>query len=197
MSTPHTYSHAKYVSEQLVSQYPKILQVQSEFRGEITLFLSEAEKIREISLRLRDDFHFDYLLDISSVDHLEEEPRFEIVYEHYSVTYHSHLRLKCRVSEDSASLPTISDIYPTANWHEREIYDMMGIKFVNHPNLRRILMWEGYPYYPLRKDFPLEGVPFRMADGHFTDAAPLAGGPFVASSSDYAHEAEPRSRSTK
>ena len=69
-----------------------------------------------------------------------------------------HLRLKTLVpDEDNPVAPTVSDIWPTADWHEREVYDMMGIRFDGHPDLRRILMWEGYPYFPLRKDFPLEG----------------------------------------
>ena len=77
--------------------------------------------------------------------------------------------------------PSLVPIWPTANWHEREIYDMMGIRFSDHPDLRRILMWEGYPYYPLRKDFPLEGKPSEMPDVAFSEIAPLAGGPFVTS----------------
>ncbi len=75
------------------------------------------------------------------------------------------------------TVDTVSDIWPTADWHEREIYDMMGLRFNNHPDLRRILMWEGYPYFPLRKEFPLEGLPSDMPDVAFTAAAPLEGGP--------------------
>ena len=74
-----------------------------------------------------------------------------------------HLRLKLRVSEDAETVDTVSDIWPTANWHEREIYDMMGLRFKGHPDLRRILMWEGYPYFPLRKEFPLAGKAERHA----------------------------------
>jgi NADH-quinone oxidoreductase subunit C len=76
-------------------------------------------------------------------------------------------------------VPTLSHVWEGANWHEREIFDMMGIRFTNHPDLRRILMWDGYPYFPLRKDFPLEGKPSEMPDVAFSDVAPLAGGPFV------------------
>ena len=90
-----------------------------------------------------------------------------------------HLRLKLLVSEDDPTVDTVSDIWPTADWHEREIYDMMGLRFNNHPDLRRILMWEGYPYFPLRKEFPLEGLPSDMPDVAFTVRAPLEGGPFV------------------
>src|SRR5207244_13571569 len=90
-----------------------------------------------------------------------------------------HLRLKLAVSEEVCAVDTVSDLWPTADWHEREIYDMMGIRFNNHPDLRRILMWDGYPYFPLRKDFPLAGKPTDLPDIAFTKTAPLEGGPFV------------------
>jgi NADH-quinone oxidoreductase subunit C len=122
---------------------------------------------------------FDYLVDVSSVDHFGQEPRYEMVYELYSLREEFHLRLKTEVSEDDNSAPTVSDIWPTADWHEREVYDLMGIRFIDHPDLRRILMWEGYPYHPLRKDFPLEGKTTEMPGVAFSEPAPLAGGPFV------------------
>jgi len=197
MPTQTITSHATQVCQKIQSEFPGLIEMRPQFRGETSLRLLDAEKIRDISVFLRDKLGYDYLIDISSVDHENEEPRFEIVYEHYSLSAHDHLRLSCRVSEDNPELPTIADIFPTANWHEREIYDMMGIKFRNHPDLRRILMWEGYPHFPLRKDFPLEGLPVHMPDGHFTDAAPMEGGPFVTSTSDFAHEAEPRSRTPR
>jgi NADH-quinone oxidoreductase subunit C len=150
----------------------------SEFRGEMT-FVIEKGDIREVAKRCRDELSFDYLLDISSVDNFGSEPRFEVVYELYSMTMSVHLRLKLRVSEDDPTVDTVSDIWPTANWHEREIWDMMGLRFNGHPDLRRILMWEGYPYFPLRKEFPLEGLPSDMPDVAFTSIAPMEGGPFV------------------
>lgn len=156
---------------------PKIL-AQSEFRGETTFTINAAD-LREVAKFCRDELAFDYLVDITSIDNFGEEPRFELVYELYSMTLAVHLRLKCAISEDTAEAPTIHDIWPTANWHEREIFDMMGIKFANHPDLRRILMWDGYPYYPLRKEFPVEGLPSDMPDVAFTGAAPMEGGPFV------------------
>jgi NADH-quinone oxidoreductase subunit C len=98
------------------------------------------------------------------------------------------------VSEDE-SVPTVSDLWLTADWHEREAYDMMGIDFAGHPDLRRILMWEGYPFFPLRKDFPLEGRPSDMPDVAFTGVAPLEGGPFVTSAGGADTVArEPRAR---
>jgi NADH-quinone oxidoreductase subunit C len=89
------------------------------------------------------------------------------------------LRLKTDVSEEKSELPTVTSVWRTADWHEREIYDMMGVRFRGHPDLRRILMWEGYPYFPLRKDFPLAGKASELPDIAFSKPAPQAGGPFV------------------
>jgi len=178
----------------IANQFPSAVTAESEFRGETTLKL-DASSIREVCLFARETMGFDYLLDISSVDHFGEEPRFEVVYELYSMEHGVHLRLKIPVGEESCEAPTASDIWPTANWHEREVYDLMGVRFANHPDLRRILMWEGYPYHPLRKDFPLEGKPSDAPDVAFSDVAPLAGGPFVTVPTDGTTQArEPRAR---
>nr|HYY14757.1 NADH-quinone oxidoreductase subunit C [Chthoniobacterales bacterium] len=172
---------------------PKILE-KTEFRGETTYTIA-AEDLHEIAKSCRDDLSFDYLIDISSIDNYGEEPRWEIVYELYSMTLAIHLRLKLRASAEMGAVDTVSDIWPTANWHEREIYDMMGIKFNGHPDLRRILMWDGYPYFPLRKEFPLEGLPSEMPDVAFTKSAPLEGGPFVTKpSTATTKDREPRAR---
>lgn len=150
-----------------------------EFRGEHTLNVTLAS-LRPLLKYCRDELGFDYLVDVSSVDHLGQEPRFEMVYELYGYSHLQHLRVKSRVSEDE-EVPTVSDLWATANWHEREVYDLMGISFEGHPDLRRILMWEGYPFHPLRKEFPLAGKPSEMPDVAFTGVAPLEGGPFVTS----------------
>jgi NADH-quinone oxidoreductase subunit C len=166
----------------------------SEFRGETT-FLIDGGDLREVAKVCRDELSFDYLLDISSVDHFGNEPRFEVVYELYSMTLSVHLRLKVAVSEDNPTVDTVSDIWPTANWHEREVWDMMGLRFNGHPDLRRILMWEGYPYFPLRKEFPLEGKPSDVPDVGFTSVAPMEGGPFVTlPSTATTKDREPRAR---
>jgi NADH-quinone oxidoreductase subunit C len=170
------------------------IQDKTEFRGETTYTIRPGD-LREIARFCCDDLSFDYLIDITSIDNFGEEPRFEIVYELYSMTLAVHLRLKLRVSEDDGAVDTVSDIWPTANWHEREIYDMMGIKFNGHPDLRRILMWDGYPFFPLRKEFPLEGLPSEMPDVAFTKVTPMEGGPFVTvPSTANAKDREPRAR---
>jgi NADH-quinone oxidoreductase subunit C len=166
----------------------------AEFRGETTYTIG-AEDLREVAKFCRDDLSFDYLIDITSIDNSGQEPRFEIVYELYSLTLAVHVRLKLSVSETVGAVDTVSDIWPTANWHEREIYDMMGIQFNGHPDLRRILMWEGYPFFPLRKEFPLEGLPSDMPDVAFSQIAPMEGGPFVTvPTTATTKDREPRSR---
>ena len=97
----------------------------------------------------------------------------------YGIAHKQYLRLTASVTEEKSELPTITGVWRTADWHEREIYDMMGVRFRGHPDLRRILMWEGYPYHPLRKDFPVTGKPSELPDVAFTKTAPIEGGPFV------------------
>jgi NADH-quinone oxidoreductase subunit C len=164
-----------------------------EAHGEHTISVTLAQ-VKNLLRYCRDEMAFDYLVDISSLDHMGEDPRFEMVYELYGYSHGQHLRVKAKVSEDS-SAPTVSDLWLTADWHEREVYDMMGIDFEGHPDLRRILMWEGYPFFPLRKDFPLEGRPSDMPDVAFTGVAPLEGGPFVTcAGGDDTIAREPRAR---
>jgi NADH-quinone oxidoreductase subunit C len=166
----------------------------TEFRGETTLHIDRAE-IKDVCRFCKESLGFNFLLDLSGVDNFGEEPRFEMVYELYQLDHGDHLRLKISVSEDDLSVPTVSDVWPTADWHEREAFDMFGIKFSGHPDLRRILMWDGYPFHPLRKDFPLAGRPSEMPDVAFTKSAPLAGGPFVTQpSTATTKDREPRSR---
>jgi NADH-quinone oxidoreductase subunit C len=170
------------------------IQHKTEFRGE-TSYTITAKDLREIATFCRDELSFDYLIDITSIDNFGEEFRFEIVYHLYSMPNAIHLRLKLKVPEDTGAVDTVSDIWPTANWHEREIYDMMGLEFNGHPDLRRILMWDGYPFFPLRKDFPLEGLPSEMPDVAFTKVTPLEGGPFVTvPSTATSKDREPRAR---
>lgn len=178
----------------LRSQFPEAILAENSFREEITLDL-KIESLVAICQFCRDELGFDYLIDVASLDHLGDEPRFEMVYEISSLASGVQLRLKAKVPEDNWEVPSLTGIWPTADWHEREVYDMMGIRFSGHPDLRRILMWEGYPFFPLRKDFPLQGKPSDQPDVAFTDAAPLAGGPFVTVPTDGTTQVrEPRAR---
>ena len=148
-----------------------------EFRGEQTVMVDLAT-LHAVLAKCRNDLGYEMILDISSVDHFGDDPRFEMVYEIASLDDSKHLRVKAKVAEDE-KVPSVTDLWAGADWHEREVWDMMGIPFSGHPNLKRILMWEGFPFFPLRKDFPLAGRPSEIPDVAFSGVAPLEGGPFV------------------
>jgi NADH-quinone oxidoreductase subunit C len=166
-------------AQQLKAQFGDLVSAPAEFRGELTVKVLNAERIAEVCAYAKKEQGFNYLVDISSVDNYGEDPRFTIIYHLYGYGHNCYLRLKTDVSEEKSELPTVTGVWRTADWHEREIYDMMGVRSAGHPDLRRILMWEGYPYFPLRKDFPLAGKPSELPDVAFTKSAPLEGGPFV------------------
>jgi len=171
--------NALELANKLVAHFGDLLSPLPEFRGEVSLHAQDPERIQEICAFAKSELGFDYLVDISSVDNYGDDPRFTIVYELYGYAHRCHLRIKTNVGEEKSELPTVTPVWRNADWHEREIYDMMGIRFRGHPDLRRILMWEGYPYFPLRKDFPLGGKPTELPEVAFTRRAPLEGGPFV------------------
>ena len=182
-------------ANKIKAKFGDLISEPTEFRGEITIKLADAEQIFEVCNFAKRQLGFDYLVDISSVDNYGEDPRWTVIYELRSLANNVELRLKTDVSEEKSELPSVLGVWRTANWHEREIYDMMGIRFRGHPDLRRILMWDGYPYFPLRKDFPLGGKPSEMPDVAFSKTAPLEGGPFVtAPGGRDAIEREPRVR---
>ena len=170
---------AKDLALKLREKFGEVVSEPSEFRGEITVVVSDAERIGEVCGFAKEELGFNYLVDLSPVDNYGDDPRFTVVYELYGYGHRQHLRIKTSVSEECSELPTVTSVWRTADWHEREAYDMMGVRFRGHPDLRRILMWEGYPYFPLRKDFPLAGKASEMPDTAFSNPAPLEGGPFV------------------
>ena len=130
-----------------------------EFAGEITLVVKR-EKIAEVCRSFRDE-GFNYLVDLSGVDYSKYPghtgPRFGVSYMLYSFDENKRIRLRTFTDENSP-IPTVTTVWKTANWHERETFDMLGIVFEGHPNLERILMWEGFNGHPLRKDFPVRGI---------------------------------------
>ncbi len=146
---------------------------------------------------------FPMLMDLTAVDHgVNASPRFEMVYHLFNPTTHEYVRVAsfCAPSPEPTA-PSVTDLWPAANWHERECYDFFGIVFEGHPDLRRILMWEGYPYHPLRKDFPLAGIPVPLPDEEVAELmaasvrpAPMVGGPFVAAQSASMRTREPRGK---
>jgi NADH-quinone oxidoreductase subunit C len=170
---------ARELAQQFKTHFGELISEPHEFREEITIVVANAERIAEVCVFAKKVLAFDFLTDITSIDNYGDDPRWTLVYHLYGYGHRCHLRLKTTVSEELSELPTVTTVWRTADWHEREIYDMMGIRFRGHPDLRRILMWEGYPYFPLRKDFPLAGRPTHLPEIAFTHPAPLEGGPFV------------------
>jgi len=126
------------------------------FRGETTVVVDSA-KIVDICEFCRDTegLEYNFLSDLAYVDYYPNEPRFAVCYHLYSIFYNRRLRLKVYLPGDDPHLPTITNIYPAANWQEREAFDMMGIVFDNHPDLRRVLNPRDWVGHPLRKDYPL------------------------------------------
>jgi NADH-quinone oxidoreductase subunit C len=153
---------------------------------------------------LRDEQGFDLLVDVTAIDWAEGvSPRFTVVYHLFSTTRHDYIRVATDCpSDESPAVATVVSLWAGANWHERETYDMFGITFTGHPDLRRILMWDGYPHFPLRKEFPLAGIDTPLPDaevmaetGARVIAAPMMGGPFVAAPGEInLTEAEPRAK---
>ncbi len=128
------------------------------FRDEVTLIVQK-EAVLEIMRYLHDDLSFDLLTDLCGLDHLPHHPRFEVVYHLYSVARNDRVRVKAPL-EEGATISSVSTVWEGANWFERETFDMLGIVFENHPNLKRILLWDDFEGHPLRKDFPTEGRDF-------------------------------------
>ena len=180
--------------EKIETRFQNNILLKNSFRDEFSMTVTK-DSLIEIMTFCKKDLGFDYLVDLTAVDNLGTNPRYEVVYELYSYSDSCHLRIKVGVDESEREVSSVVDLWPTANWHEREAFDMIGVTFSGHPDMRRILMWEGYPYYPLRKDFPLAGKTSDMPDVAFSEPVPLEGGPFVTSpSSATTDKREPRSR---
>ncbi|MGQ9509022.1 MAG: NADH-quinone oxidoreductase subunit C [Thermodesulfobacteriota bacterium] len=144
----------------LKENYPNSLLEVATFRGEITVRIPKQD-LYEICrfLHSNPELQYHMLTDLCGVDLFPNIPRFEVVYLLYSFKLNHRLRLKVNVREGE-SVPSVESIWKAANWLEREVYDLFGITFENHPDLRRILLWDGYEGHPLRKDFPVEGPDF-------------------------------------
>lgn len=127
-----------------------------EFRGETTVTVKK-EKIVDICTFMRDIGGYNLLCDLCSVDYLGQAPRYMVVYNLYNISTKERIRLKAPVEEQEAKIATVSTVWGTANWMERECWDLMGINFVGHPDQRRILMPEDWVGHPLRKDYPVQG----------------------------------------
>ena len=162
-----------------------------------------SDSIVEFVKNLRDRETFDLLVDVTAIDHgVDAEIRFSVVLHLYSRIHHDYIRIHSSCNDnESPSFPTLSEVFPAANWHERETFDMFGITFTEHPNLKRILMWDEYPHFPLRKEFPLAGIDTPLPADDVVEVtqasvepAPMMGGPFVSSGGGVMSETEPRAK---
>ncbi len=167
---------------QLVQEkFPQAIVETVEFRGEQTIVLL-SEHLVAVCAYLQKDLRYTFLSSVTAVDWPERLPRYDVVYHLLSIPNQSQLRLKVRVGqrrEDHPSVPTVTGIWPGANWYEREVYDLFGITFAGHPDLRRILMPIDWTTHPLRKDYPLSG--FDLPEPHWGGQVPYDVDPGVGS----------------
>ncbi|MDQ2869831.1 MAG: NADH-quinone oxidoreductase subunit C [Acidobacteriota bacterium] len=152
---------------------PGAVLASKKFAGQVTVTVAR-EKIADVARHLKQAEDFAYCVDVTAVDWKERAPRFDVVYHFYSFSKNDRIRVKCGAA-DGEDVPSIARLYLAANWCERETFDMFGIRFSGHPDLRRILTWEGFHGYPLRKDFPLEGIDTGAAI--YPEEWPEGGGP--------------------
>ncbi|MGQ9805006.1 MAG: NADH-quinone oxidoreductase subunit C [Chlorobiales bacterium] len=144
--------------QSLQAKFGSVIKEVLVFRGETTLLI-QTDFIVDVCRTLKEEHGFNYCADICGADRFSEEERFEVIYNLTNLDKPMRIRLKVRVSEETPVVPSVVSVWKGANWHERETYDMYGIRFDGHPDLRRMYMPEDFEYYPLRKDFPLIGVP--------------------------------------
>ena len=159
--------------ESIRAALPDTVVSAKEFAGQVTVTVAR-ESIARVARHLKDAEDFRYCVDVTAVDWKDRQPRFDVVYHFYSFSKNARLRVKCGVG-DGEDVPSIASVYLAANWSERETWDMFGIPFAGHPDLRRILTWEGFHGHPLRKDFPLEGIDTGAAI--YPEEWPEGGGP--------------------
>jgi len=144
------------IAEKLKETFPEEVLDIKEFRGQISVIVKK-ERIKEILTYLKLEHGFNHLQDLCGVDYYPESPRFEVVYNLYSIANRMHIRVRAKVYQENPEIESIVELWQGANWHERECFDMFGIRFKGHPDLRRILMPEDWNGHPLRKDYPLKG----------------------------------------
>jgi NADH-quinone oxidoreductase subunit C len=149
----------KDIAEKVKENFPEQVVEVTEFKGQVSVIVKR-DQIVPILKYLHDDplLSLDHLQDLTAVDYLKKKVvRFEVVYNLYSIKYRHQIRIRAQVPDNNPSISSVVPIWAGANWHERECYDMFGITFSGHPDLRRILMPEDWEGYPLRKDYPLKG----------------------------------------
>lgn len=148
----------------LAERFPEAVVAGKLDHGEVTLEI-DPENIVEVCTFLKDEQRFARLSGVTAVDWHPREPRFEVVYHLHSLDRNERLRLKCRVGGESPSIASVTGVWRAADWYEREVFDLFGISFRDHPNLRRIMMPEDWEGHPLRKDYPVHGYNYSYKDG--------------------------------
>ncbi len=143
------------VLRQLIDEFSDSVQKTHADLGDATA-LVDPKRIEAVMRFLRDEADFDMLMDLTAVDYLGQTPRFEVVYHLYATGTNQRVRIKVRVAEEAAEIASVVGLYVSANWMEREVFDLYGIRFDGHPDLRRILLYDEFEGYPLRKDYPKE-----------------------------------------
>ena len=144
--------------DRVKSKFTSIVIDSHNFRGDQTVTVKKGSELKLFTF-LRDDpeLDFNFLIDLTAVDYMDrKDERFEMVYHLFSLKHNGRLRIKIPVSEDNCTIDSICSIWKTANWYEREVWDLYGIKFNNHPDMRRILLYEEFKGHPLRKDYPIK-----------------------------------------
>ena len=144
------------VAQELDQRYPEAIAGADDKLGELVLYIDPA-RITEVCRHLRTDQKFNRLSGITALDWFPDDPRFEVVYLLHSTERNLRVRLKCRIAESNPEIDSVTGVWRGANWYEREVFDLFGIFFHNHPDLRRILMPEDWEGSPLRKDYPVHG----------------------------------------
>jgi len=163
-------------AEALEAEMPGLVLAADRYAGDVTLTVP-ADRIEDVCRFLKHDCDYKFLVDLTAIDWPErEEGRFDVIYWLHRHDDSKRLRLRCALAED-APIDSVVGVWKTADWMEREVYDMFGIVFEGHPALERILTWEGFNGHPLRKDFPVEGIDTGAAI--YPDVYPPGGGPVV------------------
>lgn len=142
------------IIERIEELLPGIILDHHDFRGDLTVVVDRSRLLEFTRAIFAEGFQM--LLDITAVDFLDRDPRFDVVYHFLNLNNQDRLRLKLRVN-DGEAIPSLTSQFKCADWSEREVHDMFGLRFEGHPNLKRLLMWEDFPGHPLRKDFPMDG----------------------------------------
>ncbi|HET6569783.1 MAG TPA: NADH-quinone oxidoreductase subunit C [Rhodothermales bacterium] len=182
---PHENPHAKgttfvpEVVEALQARFGDDVLGVAEYANEHTVLVRKG-RIVEVCRFLKEEQGFAYLSDLGGADRFTEEDRFELIYNLVNIQDRKRIRIKTRVDEEELEVDSITPVYRAANWNEREVIDMLGIRFKGHPDPRRMFMPEDFEYYPLRKEFPLLGIPGSLPLPPQTPEGPLTMDPYAA-----------------